>query len=150
MIDKVEEEFSKNGISIKNFYYISENYFTTDKDDVKFKKIRLLLQHLVGYRTDGDKFTDESITRYDQVIFYDNEYDTMKIIDDINMILGIILSNTQEGLKEVVKEDIKEYNPALIVNKINDNRYNQIETKKVRLSFSALIKTYESFIKFIK
>ena len=111
--------------------------------------MRLLLQHLIGYKTDGNKFIDEEITRYDQVSFYDNNYDTLKITDDINGLLEVVLSNTDKGLKDVIKEDIIDYKPILLVNKINDNHYNKTETKKIILSLSTLISTFESFRKLL-
>jgi hypothetical protein len=145
LIDKLQEKLKEQGLKVKNFYFISDNFYNQNKDEVNFKKMRLLLQHLVGYKTDGNKFIDEEITRYDQVLFYDNNYDTLKIGDNINGLLEIILSNTDKGLRDVIKEDINDYRPVLLVNKINDNHYNKTETKKVILSLSALIKTFESF-----
>ena len=145
LIDKLEEKLKEQGLKVKNFYFISDNFYNQNKDEVNFKKMRLLLQHLVGYKTDGDKFIDEEITRYDQVSFYDNNYDTLKISDNMNELLDIVLSNTDKGLRDVVKEDINDYRPILFVNKINDNNYNKTETKKIILSLSTLIKTFESF-----
>jgi len=149
LIDKFEEKLKEQGLKVKNFYFISDNFYNIDKDEVNFKKMRLLLQHLIGYKTDGNKFIDEEITRYDQVSFYDNNYDTLKITDDINGLLEVVLSNTDKGLKDVIKEDIIDYKPILLVNKINDNHYNKTETKKIILSLSALIKTFESFRKLL-
>ena len=145
LIDKLVEKLKEQGLKVKNFYFISDNFYNQNKDEVNFKKMRLLLQHLVGYKTDGNKFIDEEITRYDQVSFYDNNYDTLKISDGINGLLELILSNTDKGLHDVIKEDINDYRPILFVNKINDNHYNKTETKKVILSLSTLIKTFESF-----
>jgi hypothetical protein len=149
LIDKFEEKLKEQGLKVKNFYFISDNFYNIDKDEVNFKKMRLLLQHLVGYKTEGNKFIDEEITRYDQVSFYDNNYDTLKITDDINGLLEVVLSNTDKGLKDVVEEDIIDYKPILLVNKINDNHYNKTETKKILLSLSTLIKTFESFRKLL-
>jgi hypothetical protein len=149
LIDKFEEKLKEQGLKVKNFYFISDNFYNIDKDEVNFKKMRLLLQHLIGYKTDGNKFIDEEITRYDQVSFYDNNYDTLKITDDINGLLEVVLSNTDKGLKDVIKEDIIDYKPILLVNKINDNHYNKTETKKIILSLSTLIKTFESFRKLL-
>jgi hypothetical protein len=149
LIDKLEEKLKEQGLKVKNFYFISDNFYNQNKDEVNFKKMRLLLQHLIGYKTDGNKFIDEEITRYDQVSFYDNNYDTLKISDGMNELLDIVLSNTDKGLKDVIKEDIIDYKPVLLVNKINDNHYNKIETKKVILSLSTLIKTFESFKKLL-
>lgn len=145
VIDKLESKLKEEGLLIKNFYFISDNFNNQDKDEVNFKKMRLLLQHLVGYKTDGNKFIDDEITRYDQISFYDNNYDTLKFTDDVNGLLEIILSNTDKGLREVIKENIIDYRPTLLVNKINDNHYNKTETKKIILSLSTLVKTFESF-----
>jgi len=149
LIDNLEEKLKEQGLKIKNFYFISDNFSNIDKDEVNFKKMRLLLQHLIGYKTEGNKFIDEEITRYDQVSFYDNNYDTLKVTDDINGLLEVLLSNTDRGLKDVIKENIIDYKPVLLVNKINDNHYNKTETKKVILSLSTLIKTFESFRKLL-
>jgi hypothetical protein len=149
IIDKLESKLKEEGLLIKNFYFISDNITNIDNDELNFKKMRLILQHLVGYKTDGNKFKDEEITRYDQISFYDNNYDTLKFSDDINGLLEAILSNTDKGLKEVIKEDIFDFKPILLVNKINDNQYNKTETKKVILSMSTLVKTFESFRRYI-
>ena len=149
IIDKLESKLKEEGLLIKNFYFISDNITNIDNDKLNFKKMRLILQHLVGYKTDGNKFKDEEITRYDQISFYDNNYDTLKFSDDINGFLEAILSNTDKGLKEVIKEDIFDFKPILLVNKINDNQYNKTETKKVVLSMSTLVKTFESFRRYI-
>jgi len=149
IIDKLESKLKEEGLLIKNFYFISDNITNIDNDELNFKKMRLILQHLVGYKTDGNKFKDEEITRYDQISFYDNNYDTLKFSDDINGFLEAILSNTDKGLKEVIKEDIFDFKPILLVNKINDNQYNKTETKKVVLSMSTLVKTFESFRRYI-
>ena len=137
LISKMEDQLKDSGIIIKNFYYQND-------DDIKFKKMRLLIQHLVGYRTDGNKFIDNEITRYGKLSYYDNNYDTLNISDDINSLLELMVSNTDNGLRDVIKEDIIEYKPLLVVNKINDNELNKMDTKKVVLNFSHIL-MFESF-----
>ena len=147
LILKLEEKLKENGILIKNFYYISENFYNQNEDDIIFKKMRLLIQHLVGYKSDGNKFIDKSITKYSKLYYYDNNYDTLKFTDDINNLLEIMVVNTDNGLKDVIKEDIIEYKPLLIVNKVNDNELNRMDTKKVILNFSKIL-MFESFISY--
>ena len=144
-IEKLEKELEKIGLKIKSFYFINENLYQIDNDEVRFKKMRLILQHLIGYKTDGLKFIDEEITQYSKCQFYDNEIDTLRISEDINNLLEITLINTQDGLKSVIKEILVDEKPQLMVNKINDNMYNQIETKKVILGLSGTIKKFEKW-----
>jgi len=148
LLSKLEEKLKEIGIKVTAFYYITENFYNQNKDDVKFKKMRLLLQHLVGYKTDDQKFIDKELTRYDKLYYYDNNYDTLKISDDINGLLEVILSKTDNGIRDVIKEDIKEYKPCLFINKVNDNILNKIEQKKVIINISNVIMTFESYRKF--
>ena len=73
IIEKLKEKLKEDGILIKNFYYINETLYAQDIDQTRFKKIRLLIQHLVGYKSQGDKFINEEITRYDQISYYNND-----------------------------------------------------------------------------
>jgi hypothetical protein len=145
IIDKIEDKLKKEGLKIKNFYFISETFYNRNMDEVEFKKMRLLIQHLVGYKTSGNKFIDEEITRYDQIEYYDNNLDTIKVANQTNDLLKLIWKNSDEGLRSVIKEDIEQYKPQLVVNQIGDNQVNQISTEKIKLSISNLVKTFEGF-----
>lgn len=145
IIEKIKEEFYKNGLKIKTFYPISENFMNQNDDDIKFKKMRLLLQHLVGYKTEGDKFKDDEITRYDQIHFYDNYSETLKITKEMNNLLEFILSRTEDGLRSVIKEDVNDFKPNLWVHKENENKLNKRISDKVILNISKIVKTFENF-----
>ena len=145
VLEKLSEKLSEEGIKIKNLYYLSENFYNQKDDDIKYKKIKLLLQHLIGYRTEVDKFIDDEITQYDTIYYYDDKYDTLKMIDDTNPILKMIIDNTEDGLKSVVKEDLKQNTPILIVNQVSNNSVNKVQTKKLSIEYLNFIKTYEMF-----
>ena len=145
IIEKIKEEFEKNGLKIKTFYPISENFMNQNDDDIKFKKMRLLLQHLVGYKTEGNKFKDEEITRYDQINFYDNYLETLKVTKEMNNLLEHIISRTDDGLRSVIKENVIEFKPVLWVHKVNENEMNKRTSEKVILNISKIVKTFENF-----
>ena len=145
IIEKIKEEFEKNGLKIKTFYPISENFMNQNDDDIKFKKMRLLLQHLVGYKTEGDKFKDEEITRYDQIHFYDNYSETLKITKEMNNLLEYLLSRSDDGLRSVIKENVQDFRPNLWVHKENENKMNKRSSEKVILNISKIVKTFENF-----
>jgi len=145
VVKKLEDKLKDDGLQIKNFYYITDTFYNQDRDEIRFKVIRLLLQHLVGYKTKDDKFIDEEITRYDVVNYFDTHSDTMCIMNEGNTVLRYLLNKTEDGLKSVIKEDISEYCPTLIVNQITDNYMNKKITNKLNISPNNIIKTFEGF-----
>lgn len=144
LIEKLNETLHKNGISIKSYYYISDNFYNQNYNDTKLKKIKLLIQHLVGYRTEGDKFIDTEITRYRKILFFDNELDTLEITRQVNYTLEVLLTKTENGLRDIVKEDVVEFRPELVITKVNENELNKFTKVKVILNITR-IKTFESF-----
>jgi len=145
MISKIEDKLNDNGLKIKKFYYISETFYNRNQDDIAHKKVRLLLQHLIGLKTEGDRFSDEKLEKYDQVHFYDDEDNSIKLACDANKLLMSLLSNTESSIRDIVKQDLKSKKVLLCVNKITGNKVNKFVTTEVLIQSSNLIKTFESF-----
>jgi hypothetical protein len=145
IVEKLKEELLKNGMKVKSFYYISDTFYNIDDDTIRFKKLRLFLQHLVGFKTSGQAFSSEEITQYSKVYYYDDQIDTLQLEVEVNPMLNLLYSNTRSGVKDLIKENIKDFEPQLIINKINDNFYNRLETTKVILEISSFIKKFEGY-----
>lgn len=145
IISKLEDKLREEGLQIKKFYYISETFYNQNDNVIKHSKIRLLLQQLIGYKNDSSSFIDEESEQYNTVHFYDNQFDTLKITDEINPVLKMLLDNTEEGLRSVIKEDLSDNKPTLVVNKVSENQMNKKTTKKTDIQYLKLIKTFESF-----
>jgi hypothetical protein len=131
--------------SIKSYYYISETFYNRNDDDISFKKIRILLQHLVGYKSDGDKFTSETITKYDKISFYDDDQGTLRLAIDINHLLRLMIGKTEEQVSESIKKIVKSSDCELVVNEVTPNINNRLIKTEVCLEYSNIIKTFESF-----
>ena len=145
IVDKLLEKLAEEGMLIKKFYYINETFSNSKMDDIIFKKSVTCIQHLVGYKIKGDKFIDEEITKYDKLYFYDDDFDTLKMTDEINPFLKLILSKTDSGLKEVIKEDVKDNKATFIAKKIASNKYNKFTTSEVKITLNPIVKKFESF-----
>jgi hypothetical protein len=145
IISKLESELEKMGLIIKNYYYLSETFYNRDSDYISHKKIRLLLQHLIGYKTDDDKFIDDQITKYDRIYFYDDEPNVITLSLGINDILHFLMKKTDNNISSIIRDLIKEYDHVLVVNRITNNRINPIDSKEVIIEWSNIIKTFEKF-----
>jgi hypothetical protein len=145
MISKIEDKLKENGLVVKKFYYISETFYNRNSDDISHKKVRLLLQHIIGLKTDGDKFIDEKLEQYEEVFFYDDEENTIKLAKESNRVLTVILSNTESNIKDNIKDELKSSKHTLYVNYATNNKVNRFVTTKVDIQFSNLITVFESF-----
>lgn len=145
MISKIEDKLKDNGLVIKKFYFISETFYNRKSDDISHKKVRLLLQHLIGLKTEGDKFTDEKLEQYSELFFYDDEENVIKLAKESNKVLTVILSNTDKSIKGIIKDELKSAPRTLYVNHVTSNKVNRFITTKVDIQFSNLITVFESF-----
>lgn len=145
VIEKLEAHLLELGLSVKNYYYISETFFNRDSDQICHKKVRLILQHLVGKKTDGDKFTDEGITRYERVHFYDDDISVLKLARGINGVLEVFLTNSENDLSQTLKTTLKENETQLVVNQITGNKVEPMFSEVVTLRPGHLIRTFENY-----
>jgi hypothetical protein len=145
IISKLEKELEKLGLFIKNYYYLSETFYNRDTDYISHKKVRLLLQHLVGYKTDDNKFINEEIDKYDRLYFYDDEPSVLDLAISSNDIFHFLLKETDDNLKSSIRSLITNSEHVLVVNSITNNKINPIDSKEVILEFSHIVKTFESF-----
>lgn len=145
IIKKLESKLEDLGIVPKNYYFISETFYERDEDATSFDKVRLLLQHLVGLKTDGRKFVDEEVAAYDTVNFYDEDARTCQLASDVSSMLHLIVQNSDSALKPIIMNRIKSVVPTLVVNVVTANKVARLSSKTVRLEYSRLIKTFESY-----
>lgn len=145
MISKIEEKLEKIGLLVKKYYFISDTFYNRDFDEVAHKKARLLIQHLVGLKTEGDRFTEEELQKYEEVEFYEDDENTAKLAIDINKLLQLIIENSDASIKSKVK-DILKSETTLFVNYVSPNKVNRFATTKVPIEYHNLIKTFERFV----
>jgi hypothetical protein len=145
IIEKIEDKLHDLGLEIKNYYFISETFYNRNQDDITFKKVRILLQHLVGYKTEGDKFIDEEIENYDNIYYYDDDIDSVNLSTTLNDFFKVVLDNTDKTVSDEITKKLKGEENHLYVNYVSPNVVNRLQTKKVLLQVPNIIKTFESF-----
>ena len=144
ILNKLIYELKEKGISVKKIYYINETIYNYKNDNVILKKSTTCLQHLIGYKIVKDIFVDSEIEKCDTLYFYDNNFDTLKMCDEINLYFKIILNKTEIGLKEVIKDDFND-NKTFVANKITDNNFNKLISNECKLSLKHVITKFENF-----
>lgn len=145
VISQIEEKLKNNGINIKKYYFISETFYNRDSDDISNKKVRLILQHLIGLRTDIDKFTDTLISKYNTIFYYDDDQATIQLAINSNKVMSFLLSNTSTDTKDIIKKQLKNEEHKVMVNYYTGNKISKYIETIVDVEFSNLNKMFESF-----
>lgn len=145
IIEKLEQELQNRGLFIKKYYFISETFYNKNEDDIAHKKVRLLLQHLIGLKTDNDKFTNEEIQKYDLVYYYDDDIKSVSLAHDSNNLFSYLLNNSPDDTKDIIRNIIKSTDNTIIVRRITHNKVNLFDDKEINIEFSHIKKTFESF-----
>lgn len=144
-IEKLEEKLKEKGLKIKDFYYISETFQNRDEDNISHLKVKLILQHLIGLKTEGDKIINEEITDYTKITFYDDSKPTIELAKRINHVLESLLIKTEKEVKLKVKDKIYEVDNVLIVKEYTHNKSKRFNETIVQLEYTNVIKNYENF-----
>lgn len=145
LIIKLEKFLEELGLKIKNYYYFSETFYNRDEEKIANSKIRLLIQHSLGIKTEGDKFTEEEISQYDEVFYYDDERVAIKLGKQSNTILKFLYDNSENELKEKINSILKEKSLKIIINETTYNKVNKFVVTNIELKLDKIIKTFESF-----
>ena len=144
IIKKIEKNLEKIGLFVKKYYFISDTFYNRDQDEVAHKKVRLLIQHLIGIKTEGDKFIEEELQKYDEVEFYEDDENTISLAIDGNKLLQLIIDNSESSIKSSIKELLKS-DTILYVNQVSPNKIKRFSKTKVLLEYHNLIRTFERF-----
>lgn len=144
-ISKLEESLEKIGLKIKKYYYITETFYYKDRDKIAYLKSKLLIQHLLGLKTDGDVFTEESIENYNQITFYDDDSRSVQMCKEINSVLEKLLIKTESNIKILVKSKIKNDDNFIVIKEYTGNKSNRFNEYNVQLEYSNIIQSFEGF-----
>lgn len=142
---KFEEKLKELGLQVKNYYFISETFSNRNDDDISHIKVKLILQHLIGLKTETDKIVNEEITDYDQITFYDDSKPTIELAKRINNVLESLLIKTDKEVKLKVKDKIQNVDNILVVKEYTHNKSKKFNETIVELEYSNVIKNFENF-----
>ncbi len=145
---QLEEELKELGLSIKKYYFISETFYNKNEDNIAYLKSKLLLQHLIGLKTDGDVLTAEKIDDYNQITYYDDNLKSISLAKDLNKLLENLLLKTTSDIKLSVKDKIKNDDNFLTIKEYTHNKANKFNEFQIQLEYSNIVKSFENFNRF--
>jgi hypothetical protein len=133
ILNLLKKELSDIGIRINKFYYVSDFFTPRKYGATSYKKADVLLEHLVGFHIKNDHFEPIKQDFYQEVNFYDDDFQNINIANDIQKTFELYLKNTDDEVFERIIETIKENKPVLITHLIVNNDVNRFKSTKIEL-----------------
>lgn len=129
----LKTQFDNIGLEINKFYYVSDYFEISNSNKLNFKKLNILLEHLVGFKIVNDHFVPIKQDLYQTVYFYDDEYQNISVSNDIQNIFEEYLRNTDDEVYQRIMLRVKELKPTLYTNLVSNNNINRFKTTKIVL-----------------
>ena len=146
IVEELNQKLRSNGLKPRDFYFLIEDSTKVlDDDKLIYKKMKLFLQHLVGYKTDNNTFIDEKLTDVDDVYYYGDNKTDISRMESFNKLFRKLLSNTDEYLKDIILGGIKERKKTLTTHFVSSNKMNLFDTKSYDLSYNNRLKRFKDF-----
>ena len=146
VIESLERELNKSSISIKKFFYLSETFYNRNDDYISYKKADLILQFLIGFKTEENKFTDYDLKEYDEIYYYSQDKKSLAAVKRSNNIFSFFLDNSETIVKNKIKEKVRNKEKSIIIREVTFNKMNKFKEYIVNIDYSYLKKTFESFL----
>lgn len=134
LISKLEEELNKINIKLDGYHLIHDlsELKNNNTGDTSTKKLIKLIQSLIGFKIEDNKFVALLEDEQDIVHFYDDEDKNINICNDINEYIMLYLSNSSEVVKKRImnkKLDAKK----LITYLVTSNEMNPFIKKEINI-----------------
>ncbi len=145
LINKIEEYLESIGLKLHKYYSLSETFLNRDEDQIVKNKSKIFLQHLSGYKTDGDEFSDNRIEEYDTIIYYDTDENSIEFTKRINNLLKFLYDNSTDSTKEDIKNALSKTDKKIVTNLVTFNLMNPFIKSETVVNLYNLVKSFESF-----
>lgn len=129
----LKDKLNDIGIDINKFYYTSDHFNYKNTNKVNIDKMKVLLEHMVGYHIKGDHFEPIKQNFYQEIHFYDDEFQNINVANDIQMFLEQYLENTDDEVYDRIINRIINEKPTLYTHLITNNQLNRFDTTTIIL-----------------
>jgi len=133
LLTTLKKELEDIGLDIDKFYYVNDYYKPMNDTQTSTKKANVLIEHLVGFHIQDDKFVPLKQDRYEKVYFYDDEPSNIDVANNIQEFLDGYLENSEDEVYNRIIKVIKEKKTTLYTNLITNNSLNRFKTTEIIL-----------------
>ena len=135
LIDKLKEIVLKEfGVEISKTYFVNDKN-SSDSDGTAYRKVKILLEYMVGFKIKRNTFTELKQTKFDKVEFFDDNDKNIDAALNVNTLFLKIFNNSTETIRNSIIGAMENKDMTLLVNKITNNKLNPYVSKSINLEY---------------
>jgi hypothetical protein len=142
LIEKIERKLHTN---VNKVYFVNDIDNNHDSDVTAFRKAKIVLEYLVGYKIKGKKFVDLKQTQYENVCFYDDDTKNIEAVENLQSLLERLLIRTDLDVKKSILTELKNKKISYSTYFITQNKIQPFIVKEQELLSPNHIKLFEHF-----
>lgn len=130
---------------INKMYFVNDIDNSDNSDITAFRKAKIVLEFLTGFKIKNNKFTELKQTQYKEVSFYDDETKNIDAVNNLQSLFESLLLRTDESIKKEILETIKNNKLKFNSYQITHNKLNPFIVNEDVLLSPNTIKPYSAF-----
>jgi len=134
VLKALKEQLDELGLEIKKFFYTSDSFSPKNPPHANVDKMKILLEHMVGFHIEENYFAPIKQDFYSEVHFYDDENQNINVANDIQIFLEKYLKNTEDDVFNRISKRIDNDKPTLYTHLITNNQLDRFKSTKVTLN----------------
>lgn len=142
IIEKIERKIHK---TVNKIYFVNDIDNNQDSDVTSFRKAKIVLEYLTGFKIKGNKFINLKQNKFDNVNFYDDENKNIEAVKNLQFLFERILVKSDLDVKKIIINELKTSKPVYITHLITQNKIEPFITRENTLLLPNQIKLFENF-----
>ena len=123
-------------LEIFKIYFVGDELKIETDEGIAYKKSIILLEHMLGMKIENNSFIPFKQDFSNSIYFYDDEIQNINYANDIQTLFNNVYRNTtNEDVKKIITDRIKNVNLTLYTNLVGTNSINRFDKKVVNLKF---------------
>lgn len=145
LIQNVRNKLVEFNINVNNFYMLASSNLKNSIDDIPLKKELLVIEKLIGYKIEDEKFTNVNVEQYNKVYFYDDDRLVFEEMKTLQETFNKIYFNSNEEMKGVIMEKVIKSKPFAKIHLITGNEFNKFIVSNITLERPSRIHKFNFF-----
>ncbi len=142
LIEKIERKLHTR---VNKVYFVNDIDNNLDSDVTSYRKAKIVLEYLTGYKIKGNKFVDLKQTRYNNISFYDDSDKNIEAVQNLQNMLERVLVRTDLDIKKEILNTLKNNKLMFSTFLITQNKIQPFITQEQQLLSPNYIKLFENF-----